>query len=143
MSAATVAAALGGRRTLRTDVRSDFDLDAAVKAGISAAAVAAVLNEGLLTVDEIYTLVIPRRTLERRRDGSEPLTVDESDKLLRVVRVIVRAVDAIGDVEKARRWLRTPNRALRGALPIEMLATDIGARLVEQTLGRIEHGVAS
>ena len=143
MSAATVAAALGGRRTLKADIASEFDLDTAARAGIPATAIAAVADRGLLTLDELYELVIPRRTLERRRDDAQPLTIVESDRLLRVVRVIVRAADAIGDAEKAHRWLRTPNRALRGESPITLLATDIGARLVEQTLGRLEHGVVS
>jgi putative toxin-antitoxin system antitoxin component (TIGR02293 family) len=40
-------------------------------------------------------------------------------------------------------WLRTPNTALRGETPISLLETDIGARMVERVLGRIEHGVIS
>ena len=67
----------------------------------------------------------------------------EADRLLRVVRAVVCAVEALGDTEKAGTWLRTPNTALRGATPIELLETDIGARMVERILGRIEHGVIS
>ncbi len=143
MSAATVAAALGGRKTLRTNIRSDFDLAAAATQGLPAEAAYRVVESGLLEADELFQLVIPRRTFERRRDEKQALTVAESDRLVRVVRVIVRAVEALGDAAKARKWLRISNRSLRGSRPLSLLETDIGARMVERALGRIEHGVYS
>ena len=143
MSAAAVAAALGGRRVLKTDIHSELDLASAARHGISADAALEVLAGGLLDAEELYELVIPRRTFDRRREEKQPLTVVESDRLLRTVRVVVRAIEALGDAGRARTWLRTPNRALRGEQPLALLATDIGARMVERTLGRVEHGVYS
>jgi putative toxin-antitoxin system antitoxin component (TIGR02293 family) len=143
MSAATVAAALGGREVLKDRIESELDLDAAVRRGISAEAAAKVLASGMLTADELYSLVLPRRTFERRREDGQSLTIVEGDRLLRAVRVVLRAIEALGDAEKASVWLRTPNRALNGEKPMSLLETDIGARLVERTLGRIEHGVYS
>ncbi len=143
MSAISLAAALGGRRTLQKDIRSDFDLAGVASAGISTAAAERVLESGMLTPDEMYDLVVPRRTLERRIAAKEVLTTSESDRLVRVAGVIVRAIEALGDSSKAAKWLRTPNRALRGETPLSLLLTDIGARLVERVLGRIEHGVYS
>ena len=102
-----------------------------------------VVRDGLLDADELYTLVVPRRTFDRRREDKVPLTIDEGDRLLRVIRVVVRAREALGDEGKAHLWLRTPNRALRGEHPLALLVTDIGARMVERVLGRLEHGVAS
>jgi putative toxin-antitoxin system antitoxin component (TIGR02293 family) len=136
-------AALGGDKVLSPSVRSEFDLAAAAEAGLPAQVAGRVLDQELLTAEELYTLVIPRRTLERRYERKQPLTVTESDRLLRVVRAVVRAIDALNSVEKAQRWLRTPNRAFRGKKPITLLETDIGARMVERALGRIEHGVHS
>jgi len=143
MSAAAVARALGGAKVLKADVQSEFDLASVAMAGLSAEAAAKVVASGFLSADELYELVIPRRTLDRRREDKQPLTVIESDRLLRVIRVIVRAIEALGDPAKASTWLRTENRALRGETPLGLLATDIGARMVERILGRIEHGVYS
>lgn len=143
MSAAAVAAALGGPSVLKTEVQSEFDLASVARQGLSAEAASRAVASGLITADELYSLVIPRRTFDRRRDGKLPLTVVESDRLLRAMRVVVRAIEAIGDAAKAELWLRTPNRALQGETPMALLETDIGARLVEHTLGRIEHGVYS
>lgn len=143
MSVAGVAAALGGQKVLKTEVDSEFDLASAAMAGLSPEAARSLLASGLLTADELYALVIPRRTFDRRLDQHQSLTVTESDRLLRATRAIVRAVEALGSNDKAATWLRTANRALRGMTPLAMLETDIGARMVERTLGRIEHGVHS
>jgi putative toxin-antitoxin system antitoxin component (TIGR02293 family) len=61
----------------------------------------------------------------------------------RVARVTARAAEALGDGAKAERWMRAPNRALRGARPVDLLDGDAGVREVERVLGRIEHGVFS
>ena len=143
MTAQAVAIALGGRRTLHTEVHSDLDLVTAVMHGISADAAAEIVESGMLSTGELYELIIPRRTFDRRREDKQPLTIVEADRLLRAVRVIVRAIDALGTADKAKTWLRTANRSLRGLVPLTLLETDIGARMVERTLGRIEHGVYS
>lgn len=143
MTAEAVAVALGGPKTLHAEIHSDLDLAAAAVQGISPDAAQKIIESGLLTPDELYQLVIPRRTFDRRREEKQPLTIVEADRLLRAVRVIVRAIDALGSADKAKRWLRTANRSLRGLVPLSLLETDIGARMVERTLGRIEHGVYS
>ena len=53
------------------------------------------------------------------------------------------AEEVLGTREKAAAWLHDPNRALGGPRPLDQLDTDLGARQVEQILGRIAHGVYS
>ena len=133
---------LGGD-LLGVDVRSDLDLAAAVKSGLPVSVVDRVLDRGLLTPGELHRLVVPRRTLAHRREKGRPLSPEQSDRLARVVRVIARSAEALGDGERAHGWLRTPNRALRGRPPLDLLDTDLGALTVERVLGRIEHGIMS
>ena len=52
-----------------------------------------------------------------------------------------RRVEFASSREKALRWVAKPNRAVDGASPISLLASDAGALAVERVLGRIEHGV--
>jgi putative toxin-antitoxin system antitoxin component (TIGR02293 family) len=85
---------------------------------------------------------MPARTLARRR-SSRKLAADESDRLYRLARIAARAVGVFGTEDKASAWLRRPNRALGNELPIRLLDTDVGARQVEDILGRIEHGIVS
>ena len=143
MTPQILAGHLGGRKILGRDIRSDFEMEEAIRAGLPVAAVESVVREGTLRPSELYDLVVPRRTLAHRKRQGRPLTADQSDRLTRVVRVAARAEEAIGDVEKARRWLRKPNRGLRGRTPLELLENDVGVRIVEQVLGRIEHGLGA
>lgn len=87
-------------------------------------------------------LQMPTRTMARRRQ-TRKLGPDESDRLYRIARVAGQAVAVFGAEEKATTWLQRPNRALNGELPIRLLDTDVGARQVEDILGRIEHGIVS
>jgi putative toxin-antitoxin system antitoxin component (TIGR02293 family) len=63
--------------------------------------------------------------------------------LTRIVPVIAHAVAVFGDEHKASHWLSTPLQYFGGRAPSELLETEEGTRLVEQTLSRIEHNVFS
>jgi putative toxin-antitoxin system antitoxin component (TIGR02293 family) len=143
MTAHAVAEKLGGKKVLQREVRSDLELARAINGGLPTRAVDAVLSTGLLAPMELYALVIPRRTLAHRKEKRQRLTPEQSDRLARAVRVAMRAEEAMDDAEKAGRWLRKANRALGGARPLDLLASDVGARMVERALTRIEHGVVS
>ena len=82
---------------------------------------------------------IAGRTFQRRHARQEPLTEAESDRVLRIARVARETERVFGDVAKARRWLSADNRIL-GGRPLDLLATDAGARDVEYELVRIDHG---
>jgi len=86
------------------------------------------------------TLGIPERTLaRRRRDGR--LSSDESERVLRLERLFSLTVAMLRDEERARTWLKTPKRALGNKTPLGYAETEVGAREVENLIGRIRHGV--
>jgi putative toxin-antitoxin system antitoxin component (TIGR02293 family) len=73
----------------------------------------------------------------------EPLAVEESDRLLRLARIQALAEDVFGDVVKANRWLRERLGLLGGKAPLELAQTDVGARVVERILAKIDWGAAA
>lgn len=79
------------------------------------------------------------RTAQRRKEQGT-LTAEESDRIARIARVAQRAIEAFGDKDQAREWIKRPNRALRSFAPLGLLGTDAGAALVTDELGRIEYG---
>jgi putative toxin-antitoxin system antitoxin component (TIGR02293 family) len=97
-----------------------------VRLGVSASRLAAVIG-------------VSERTLSRRKQEGR-LQPDESDRLYRIVRLYRRAVEVLGERSGAL-WLTTPKRFLGGKTPLEFADTEIGAYEIDQTLGRIEHGV--
>src|ERR1700733_2527959 len=61
---------------------------------------------------EIDEVVIPSRTLQHRRSRREKLTVEESDRVLRLIRVLSQAESVYGSRERALAWLRNPHEQL-------------------------------
>lgn len=146
MTAMAVAEMLGGKRVLRREVTTELELAEAVRAGLPSSALDHVLGELAEWIDsqaEVYRVVGSARTLQRKRAAHAALSTDESDRLARLARLVVRAEEALGESDKARRWLVKSNRALGGQQPLALLDSDAGALAVERVLGRIEHGVFS
>lgn len=56
-------------------------------------------------------------------------------------RITARAVEVFGDVEIALSWLKEPNPALAGEIPLDLVDTEAGVKQVDTVLGRIEHGI--
>jgi putative toxin-antitoxin system antitoxin component (TIGR02293 family) len=86
---------------------------------------------------------ISDRTLSRRLASGSKLSAEESDRTMRVARVMAKATDTFGNAEKAAHWLKTPNRVMEGETPLSLLDTDAGVKWVETILGRIDYGLYS
>ncbi|HLI83098.1 MAG TPA: antitoxin Xre/MbcA/ParS toxin-binding domain-containing protein [Bryobacteraceae bacterium] len=121
-------------------ISSDEDLASLVEKRLPVRTVKALVRGGFSEA-EIYQLVVPRRTLSHRIAKHEPLSSEESDRAVRVARVTAHAERVFGDPEKAWRWLRKPKTRFDGKSPLEMLTTEAGARLVDQMIVQIDHGM--
>ncbi len=53
------------------------------------------------------------------------------------------AEHVFGETERSRRWLRAAKRQFQGRTPLQLMATEAGARLVEELLYRIDEGMAA
>ena len=123
-----------------TGIRSDLDLASIVENQLPATAIKWLVRGGLSDA-EVYQLILPRRTLAHRVAKHQPLSREESDKAVRVARITSMAEQVFGDSERAWRWLRKPKRTFDGKTPMEMLGTEVGARLVEEVVQQIDHGM--
>ena len=100
-------------------------------------------NSGLPAPDLAESVQIPVRTLSRRK-GEGRFQPDESDRIVRLARVFSAAIALFeGIIDPAREWFVAPQRALRGATPLQYASTDAGALEVERLIGRLEHGIVS
>jgi len=131
---------LGGERTLGRHLASDRDLREAIREGFRPAVVEELMRASGLTLKELANaLDLSPRSLQRHR-GSGRLARYESDRLYRLARIVAIANEYLGDRELALRWLKRPNRALGGIAPVAAIDTELGARQVENILGRIAYG---
>jgi putative toxin-antitoxin system antitoxin component (TIGR02293 family) len=127
---------------LGTVVRSQADLALAVRNRLPLAALKGLSRAGL-SEQEIEKYVIAQRTRRHRADKNQPLTVEESDRAVRLLRVQTLAEDSFADKEKANRWLRLASTELGGEAPLVVAQTEAGARVIEAILGKIAWGAAA
>ena len=123
-------------------LRSDRDLVKLVEDRLATAVVDGLRQSGL-TDDEIYSLIVPRRTLTHRRTRREALSRDESDRAVRLARIAALAEHVFGDSKRAWHWLRAGKRQFHSRSPLQVMVTEAGARLVEELLYRIDEGMAA
>jgi putative toxin-antitoxin system antitoxin component (TIGR02293 family) len=88
-------------------------------------------------------LGISKATFHRRKGGAAKLPPAVSDRVVRYARLLGQAIQVFGDLDSAMQWLGAPQFGLGGAVPLDYARSEVGAREVENLLGRIEYGVYS
>ncbi|MBI3697502.1 MAG: DUF2384 domain-containing protein [Acidobacteria bacterium] len=140
---ASVLEMLGGEKIVGRKACSPLLLVRTVRQGLPYSALETLMSTlGLSRQEASHILSLPLRTLDRRKKQRR-LHAGESDRLYRLASLAAHAVEVLGSAEDAARWLRHPNRALGRAVPLELLDTEIGARQVDEILGRIQFGMYS
>lgn len=119
------------------------DLIEAVKAGLPIRTFRALADALDVSDAELARLAGISGTTLTRRKRAGALASEESERVLRLARLLHRAAEVFGDTGAAADWLKTPNWALGDVAPLEYAETEIGAREVENLLGRIAYGVYS
>lgn len=112
-----------------------------VAAGLPYAALERLQRRYGLATRDLTDVILPVRTLTRRRISGR-LTTEESDRVLRVARLMHRATTLFNnDPEAAKAWMTSTQPSLGDAVPLALTKTEVGAREVEDALLRIEDGV--
>jgi putative toxin-antitoxin system antitoxin component (TIGR02293 family) len=128
---------LGGEHTLGRALSSSHDMREAIREGFPPAVVEQLMRGAGLTLKELASaLDLSPRSLQRRRRSGR-LARHESDRLYRLARIVAIANEYLGDHGRAMRWLKRPNRTLGGGAPVAAIDTELGAREVENILGRL------
>jgi len=119
---------------------TEADLLRIVEERLAPAVINRLISLGLQR-SEIDAAVIPLRTLQHRRSRHQKLTIEESDRVLRVIRAVSLAQSVYGTRQRALEWLRKPHPRLEGRAPLSLLKTDMGSRIVEELLIQIDEGM--
>ena len=140
IAAGEVANLLGiGRRGIETNLQ----LATAFEDGLPVGALDRVCRVVAPDDPGVRDLLVARATLSRRR-RERRLSSHESEKVGRLARVWALALDVWQEPDAARRFLGEPHPMLGGRVPREVATrTDLGARTVEDILGRLAYGSAA
>jgi putative toxin-antitoxin system antitoxin component (TIGR02293 family) len=122
--------------------KSEFDLARIVEDGLPIDSLSLLKEKGL-TFSEVSTMVISPRTLKHRKARGEHLSHEETDRMVRVARIVALAENVFGNLEKALLWLRSPDDRIGDRNPLSMLHTESGGRLIENMLWQLDEGVYS
>lgn len=115
-----------------------------IRSGLPAAAVKLLEEAYATTRTEMAACLSMSIATLRRRQKEGYLHVDESDRVVRLARIKDLTLDMMqGDNAAAVEWLHTPHDLLQGEAPMHYAGTEMGARDVEDLIGRIRHGVFS
>jgi len=129
------------KKTLSAKAKHSSELIRKIQKGLRFSELETLQNSIALPFEQLAAkLAISRSTLQRRKAAGR-LSPDESDKVMRLSRLLEHATNVFGDIEKARAWLKFPQRGLGGAVPLDYAETEVGAREVDDLLGRIEYSV--
>lgn len=119
-------------------IRNETDLAELASERVAVEVIDRLTAQGL-KADEL-AFIIPRRTLTHRRQQHERLSTEESDRAIRLARILSQAVATFGSAPKAMHWLRNPQKRFAGRGALELASTEHGARLVEGALIQIDEG---
>ena len=134
--------ALGGKAVIAPEPGTTSEWVARIRSGLPAASALAFKAALGLTNEELASVLgVSPRTVARLDPAKSHLDPVSGDRLVRSARLYAIAAEVLEDSTAAAQWLKSTQRALGGAVPLELAQTDVGSRAVEALLGRMEHGV--
>lgn len=83
---------------------------------------------------------LPETTAHTLVKRGANLDIAASERIWRLANLMMMAKNLFEDVEAAKAWLRTPNRAFSDVAPMDYLDTEPGAIAVRQVLNAIGTG---
>lgn len=118
---------LGVIRSARAGIKTGYYLELGSRLGLSLQELASILNVSL-------------RTLQRY-DAEHMLDADQSAKVISLEMLMAHGLEVFGGQQSFNDWLRDPVMELENQSPLSFLDTSFGFMVLEQLLGRIEHGI--
>src|ERR1019366_6497702 len=113
----------------------------ALEAGLPQTELTDLQDSLALTNDRLISLVgLSKSTFHRYKSTSTHLDPLVSDRVVCFALLLSKAIKVFGSQEDAKKWLMSPQFGLGGEVPLDYAKTEVGAREVENLLGRGEYG---
>jgi len=135
---------LGGEGCVSRPIESEFDLILLSNEGITKQSLETLINYLGISKKAFSENILDAsvKTLERKK-STDKLGKHTSSLAIEIAKVVEHAMDVFENEEKVKGWLNSPVRALNYAKPIDLFYLPTGLKMVDNILGRIEHGVYS
>lgn len=128
---------------INTLLNSDIDVLHLIKKGISKKALNATIQMMGISLDEMAEILhVSERTLRRFNDDTK-LNTEQSERIMELTKLYYHAEEVLGSLDNVKVWMNTPILALGQQCPKYFLDTSLGIGMLNDILGRIEHGIYS
>lgn len=88
-------------------------------------------------------LHISERSLQRYKKEQKSFDALQSEKIIEISKLYQRGTEVFGNSKKFDSWLFSPSVSLGGRTPKSLLDSSFGIQLINDELGRLEHGVTA
>ncbi|MEO5967852.1 MAG: MbcA/ParS/Xre antitoxin family protein [Ferruginibacter sp.] len=114
-----------------------------VREGISKKDLESLKSKANLDYDKLSILLSTTRATLINKKGSEIFSAALSERIVSIADLYSYGFEVFEDKSKFNKWVITPNKALGGKLPFELLDNQFGREEVKNVIGRIDYGVYS
>jgi len=81
------------------------------------------------------------RTIQRSRKEDTAFQALQAERIVEIIMVYKHGIEVFSNQDKLNKWLVTRTATMGGKAPQDFLDTKLGVGLVNDELGRIEHGI--
>jgi putative toxin-antitoxin system antitoxin component (TIGR02293 family) len=132
-------------KAYRLKYKCDHSLDvvAHIRQGLPYDTVNNILSKTCVSRTDISNILHISTRQMKRYHKDDLLSAEQSGFVYEFSRIYVRGLDIFGDQETFEKWLQRPQMALGMQVPLSLLDTSEGFRLVGDLLSQIEYGFYS
>jgi putative toxin-antitoxin system antitoxin component (TIGR02293 family) len=113
-----------------------------IRAGVSFALFEHIVRLSPFTIQDWSAFLhLSERSMQRYKKDQKNFDALQSEKIVEISRLYQRGINVFGNNQKFNLWLESPSVALGGYTPKSFLDSSIGIQLIQDELGRIEHGI--
>ena len=129
------------QKAFHKQIHSEMDVIEMSRKGVTKAALVMVGQCFDLSLDTLARMLpVTLRTVQRY-SRSQKFNPTVSEHIIQLARLMAKGVEVFESRDKFKRWFTTPNVALGGKAPSELVSLKTGTQLVMDELMRIDYGV--
>jgi putative toxin-antitoxin system antitoxin component (TIGR02293 family) len=122
-------------------IKSENDFISVIRSGIPRQAMTHLMDIADLSLTEMAAIVHTSDRTLRRYTPNQKLSQDQSERMIEIAKLYSRGEEVFGTINDFRVWMDTMLLAFGNQKPREFLDTSIGISLINEELGRIQHGI--
>ena len=119
-----------------------LDLIQIIRKGLNYRKFHSLFQEAVFTLTEWSKILhISERTMQRYESENKSFDPIKSEKIIQIAMLHKYGISVFGSAQNFHTWLYSKSIAMGGMMPKDLLDSSLGIGLIQDELGRIEHGV--